>query len=109
MIQAISTANIQTNKQSTPIRPSFARNENSYDRPHHKRSAIGWSAEQFAKGAAISLVLDGLMNGYNKIAKNPSAMKGFSEFAKNAGFWGVCWIAMGLVFEGFNKLSNRNN
>lgn len=112
MIQAISPSNIQTPRSVTPLREqSFGHTPGMYDAPPYqrkKKSPVAWTAEQFIKGAAVSVVIDGLMNGFNKVSKNPRAMMPFAEIAKHAGFWGVAWIAMGLVFGGFDKMNNRH-
>ena len=109
MINAISST--QNNLSSQPLKPqaqSFGREDSPARsmRPRQKQSALGWSAVQFAKGAMISVVIDSLMNGYKAIRKQPGTI-GFNSMAKNAGFWGVAWIAMGLIFEGIDKLTSR--
>lgn len=108
MINAISSS--QNNVSAQPLKPqaqSFGRDESMSYRPRQKQSALGWSAAQFAKGAMISVVIDSLLNGYKAI-RNKTGSVGFNTMAKNAGFWGVAWIAMGLVFEGIDKLTSRN-
>ena len=93
-----------------PLKPqaqSFGRDDSrkkSYSAP--QQSALGWSATQFAKGAAVSVIIDSLFNGY-KALRGQADRIGFNKIAKNAGFWGVAWIAMGLVFEGIDKLVSK--
>ncbi len=106
MINAISN-NTMSAQPLKPQAQSFGRDESQkkyYSAP--KQSALGWSATQFAKGAAVSVIIDSLFNGY-KALRGQEGKIGFNKIAKNAGFWGVAWIAMGLVFEGIDKLISR--
>ena len=107
MINAISN-NTMSAQPLKPQAQSFGRDETPGRtmRPRHQQSALGWSANQFAKGAVISVDSDSLFNGFNAI-RGKGAKIGFNKMAANAGFWGLAWIAMGLVFEGIDKLSSR--
>ena len=63
----------------------------------------GWTGVQFAKGAAISIVWDSILNGIKLISKKGNKIT-IPEMAKNAGTFGLLWIAVGLVVDGFDKL-----
>ena len=107
MINSISN-NTMSAQPLKPQSQSFGRDEapGRTMRPYPKQSALGWSAGQFAKGALVSVVVDSLFNGY-KALRGQAGKIGFNNMAKNAGFWGVAWIAMGLVFEGIDKLTSK--
>ena len=103
MINAVSNHTIS----AQPLKPqaqSFGQRDSYNYRP--RQSALEWSANQFAKGALISVVLDSLVNGYKAI-RGQSGKISFNNMAKNAGFWGVAWIAMGLIFEGIDRLISK--
>lgn len=104
MIQAISPANIQTNKASTPLKQqSFKGKQDGYQRP----SVASRMATQFATGAVVSVIWDGVGNLFNKMAKKPPSTTGFGQFAHRAAFLGVVFVAADLVFQGIHKLFDK--
>ena len=102
MIQSISSVNINnTNNNTRPAttikgqNPSFKAGSSN-----QKPSAVGWAAGQFAMGAAISLIIDGLWAGGSKLFSQTPQLPSFKQLATRAGFWGVAWLAIGLLLEG---------
>ena len=102
MIPAVSTTNINTTTSNR--QESFKRISRPVD---EKKSTFAdkaaWTGVQFAKGAAISIVWDSILNGINLISKKGNKIT-IPEMAKNAGTFGLLWIAVGLVVDGFDKL-----
>lgn len=107
MIQAVSSSNIQPNKASTPLRKESFKGTNA---PGERKSTLAdkasWTGIQFAKGAMISVIWDTIVNGIKLVSKNGKT-SGVSEMARNAGTFGLLWIAAGLIIEGFDKASQK--
>ncbi len=98
MIQPLNYAN-----NSTSLRPqSFGQNNADAAPAQRKRPSTaarlaGYTATQFAAGAIVSGIFDGLTNLYRAVAKNKPFMP-FKEIAGRAGFTGTAFAVIGLVF-----------
>ena len=117
MIQAV---NFSTNNYSkNNIKPSFAQKapEEFIDykpeelKKRNKKSklasAAGYIATQFAAGAIVSGIIDGLINSYRAITKK--GMIPLKQIGLRAAGWGGAWVIVGLVMSGMYALSARKN
>ena len=117
MIQAV---NFSTNNYSkTGIKPSFAQKtpEEFIDykpeelkkqkRKSNKAAFAGYLASQFAVGAIVSGIIDGLINSYRAITKK--GLIPLKQIGLRAAGWGGAWVIVGLVMSGMYALSARKN
>ena len=98
MIQPLNYTN--TNYNNTTKSQSFARRPEAAGeekRPSTAARLSGYTATQFAAGAIVSGIFDGLTNLYRTVAKNKPLMP-FKEMAGRAGFTGAAFAVIGLVF-----------
>ena len=118
MIQAV---NFSTNNYSkNNIKPSFAQKapEEFIDykpeelKKRNKKSklasAAGYIATQFAAGAIVSGIFDGLTNAYRAIKKN-HALIPIKEIGSRAAFTGAVFAVIGLVFSGIAAAVSAKN
>ena len=118
MIQAV---NFSTNNyQKANNKPSFAQNaqEGIIDykpeelKKRNKRNklanAAGYIATQFAAGAIVSGIFDGLTNAYRAIKKNHALMP-IKEIGSRAAFTGAVFAVIGLVFSGIAAAVSAKN
>ena len=120
MIQAV---NFSTNNyQKANNKPSFAQNaqEGIIDYPQeaealkkrNKKSKLagvaGYIATQFAAGAIVSGIFDGLTNAYRAIRKN-HALIPIKEIGSRAAFTGAVFAVIGLVFSGIAAAVSSKN
>ncbi len=118
MIQAV---NFSTNNYSkTGAKPSFAQNTQEgiidYKQEELKKrnrksklsSAAGYIATQFAAGAIVSGIFDGLTNAYRAIKKN-HALVPIKEIGSRAAFTGAVFAVIGLVFSGIAAAFAKRN
>ena len=75
-------------------------------RPSTAARLAGYTATQFAAGAIVSGIFDGLTNLYRAIAKNKPAMP-LKEMAGRAGFTGAAFAVIGLVFTAIGAAMAR--
>ena len=75
-------------------------------KPSKAKMLAGYTATQFAAGAIVSGIFDGLTNLYRTIAKNKPVMP-LKEMAGRAGFTGAAFAIIGLVFTAIAAAMNR--
>lgn len=77
-----------------------------------KKSKAGLFAKFVARealmGAGVSLAIDGLANAWHAIKKQPDSMMKATDMLKRAGFWGVAWVAMGIVIAGVSNMFKKD-
>ncbi len=98
MIQPLNYTN--ANCCGTTRKQSFGQNTEALGerkRPSTAARLAGYTATQFAAGAIVSGIFDGLTNLYRTIAKNKPTIP-FKEMAGRAGFTGSAFAIIGLVF-----------
>ncbi len=97
MIQPLNYTN--ANCCSTTRKQSFGQSEAAGERKRPSTAArlAGYTATQFAAGAIVSGVFDGLTNLYRLVAKNKPLIP-FKEMAGRAGYLGAAFAVIGLVF-----------
>lgn len=113
MIQPLSS--IHSNSYSSKSNQSFAKQQQTgvvdFEKSMKKQKAVATAkflGREFLTGAAVSLVVDSLANAWHAIRKNPEAMTKGGHMVQKAGFWGVAWVAMGLVISALSA-RGRNN
>jgi hypothetical protein len=68
---------------------------------------LGFTAGQIATGAVVSAVFDGMTNLYRTAFKKGNLIGG-KEIAKRAGFWGLTWLAVGIVFNAIGAIATSS-
>ena len=117
MIQAV---NFSTNNyQKANNKPSFAQNTQEgiidykpeelkkRNRKNKLANAAGYIGTQFAAGAIVSGIIDGLINSYRAITKK--GLIPLKQIGLRAAGWGGAWVIVGLVMSGMYALSARKN
>lgn len=97
MIQPLNYTNV--NCCGTTRKQSFGQSEAAGE---HKKTSkasrlAGYTATQFAAGAIVSGVFDGLTNLYRTVMKNKPLMP-FKDMIGSAGYTGTAFAIIGLVF-----------
>ncbi len=106
MIQPLNYTNanyVASQKQSFGQNPETV---SGRKRPSTAARLAGYTATQFAAGAIVSGIFDGLTNLYRAIAKNKPAMP-LKEMAGRAGFTGAAFAVIGLVFTAIGAAMAR--
>ena len=113
MIQPLNS--IHSNSYNSRTNQSFAKQQHTagadFKKTMKKQKAVATAkflGREFLTGAAVSLVVDSLANAWHVIRKTPDAMTKGGQMIQRAGFWGVAWVAMGLVISAFAS-KGRNN
>lgn len=106
MIQPLNYTN--ANCCGTTRKQSFGQNEAAGERKRPSTAArlAGYTATQFAAGAIVIGILDGLTNLYRAVFKNKPLMP-FKEIAGRAGFTGAAFAVIGLVFTAIGAAMAR--
>lgn len=113
MIQPLNS--IHSNSYNTKSHQSFSKQQHTagadFEKTMKKQKAVATAkflGREFLTGAAVSLVVDSLANAWHAIRKNPDAMVKGGQMIQKAGFWGVAWLAMGMVISAFASMGKKN-
>ena len=119
MIQAVNFSN-NNYSTKTNTNPSFAQKAepgfvdyraDEFEKPKKKSKAarfFGYIGMQFAAGAIVSGIFDGLTNDFRAIKKNhpPIPLK---DMGTRAAFTGAAFAVIGLVFNGIAAAFSKKN
>ena len=78
------------------------------NRKNKLANAAGYIGTQFAAGAIVSGIFDGLTNAYRAIKKN-HALIPIKEIGSRAAFTGAVFAVIGLVFSGIAAAVSAKN
>lgn len=113
MIQAVNSTNFNNisknqsfGKHQRHVDQDFDNNEyiqQPKKRPNKALMLMGYIGTQFAAGAIVQGIFDGMINAYRAIRKT-QPLTPLKEIAQRSAFTGGCFALIGLVFTGIGAL-----